>query len=491
MRNRFFKSLYWKLSAVFLLVLTIVGAAYAWLTFFSTEMYFFETSQRLNASVAQHIVNDVQPFIDGKPNTEEMNKIFHSVMVVNPSVEVYLLDSTGKILTFDAPKEKVKLTSVSLSPIQEFLQSDDKKLVLGENPRDVHKQKVFSAAPVVMNGMIYGYIYVILGGEQFDSIAERIRASNILSLGLRGFLLSLIGAGVVGLVALAFVTRKLRRMRQSVMAFKEGDYSQRVAIKSNDELDDLGASFNDMASTIQKNLEELNRADALRRELIANISHDLRTPLASIQGYVETLMMKEDSLNAEEKQQFLKTIFSSAERLGRLVQELFELSKLEAKQSQPKIEVFSMPELVNDVTMKFAPHAERNGVTISAEIPKSLPLVAADIGMIERVLQNLVENALNHTPSGGRVNVALARRDRKVVVAVEDTGVGVAEKDLPFIFERFYSARSRTQVNNSGAGLGLAITKKILEAHHEKIQVQSRVNEGTRFTFELPAANQR
>ncbi len=487
MPKRFFKSLYWKLSAVFLLALSLVGAAYVWLTFFSTEMYFLETSQRLNASVAQHIVEDIQPFIDGKPNIAEMNKIFHSVMVVNPSAEVYLLDSTGKILTFEAPKEKVKLTEVSLAPIREFLAAGEKKLVLGDNPRDILKPKIFSAAPVTMNGMTYGYIYVILGGEQFDSIAERLRGSNILSLGLRGFLLSLLAAGIVGLVALAFVTRKLRRMRNSVMAFKEGDYSQRVVVTSNDELDDLGAAFNEMASTIQKNVEQLNNADALRRELIANVSHDLRTPLAAIQGYLETLMMKESSLTDEERQRFLKTTFNSTERLGKLVQELFELSKLEAKQSQPKPEPFSLPELVNDVTMKFGQLAERSGVKIAADIPKSLPLAVADIGMIERALQNLVENALNHTPSGGRITIALARRDGKLAVTVEDTGVGIAEKDLPHIFERFFSVRSRTQPNRNGAGLGLAITKKILEAHQQVIHVQSHVNEGTRFMFELPA----
>jgi signal transduction histidine kinase len=172
--------------------------------------------------------------------------------------------------------------------------------------------------------------------------------------------------------------------------------------------------------------------------------------------------------------------------LGKLVQELFELSKLETKQSQPMPEPFSLPELVNDVMMKFAQLAERGGVKIAADIPKGLPLAVADIGMIERVLQNLVENALNHTPSGGCITVALARCDGKLTITVADTGIGIAEKDLPHIFERFFSVRSRKQTRN-GTGLGLAITKKILEAHGATIRVQSRINEGTRFTFELPA----
>jgi signal transduction histidine kinase len=487
MLRGFFRSFYWKLSAVFLIVLTLVGTAYIFLTFSSTGKYFAETNQRLNASVAQHIVDDIQLFPDGKPNLKAMNDLFHSVMVVNPSVEVYLLDAEGKILTFDAPKEKVKLTSVSLEPIHEFLASGGKKYVLGDNPRDMHKPKVFSAAPATMNGMVYGYIYVILGGETYDSIAERIRESYILTLGLRGLLVSLVAAGVIGLVALAFVTRKLRRMTASVKAFKEGDYSQRVTTTSNDELDQLGSAFNEMAATIQSNVEELSKADALRRELIANVSHDLRTPLASVQGYIETVMMKDETLTAEERLQYLKTIFTSTERLSKLVQELFELSKLEAKQSQPKPEPFSMPELVNDLTMKFAPQAEASGISISADVPKNIPLVNGDIGMIERAMQNLIENAIAYTPRGGQVKVVLQQRNRKVQTQVEDTGVGIAEKDIPLIFNRFYQARTRKN-SNAGAGLGLAITKKILEAHGEDIRVESRVHVGTKFVFELPAA---
>ncbi len=488
MLREFFRSLYWKLSVVYLVLLLLVGAAYTYLTLFSSEMYFAETSQRINASLARHIVEEIQPFIDGQPNFKGMETLFHNVMVVNPSVEVYLLDGQGNLLAFDAPNKKVIVPFVSLDPIKEFLASEGKKLVLGDNPRDIHTPKVFSAAPVTMNGMVYGYIYVILGGEEYDSIADRIRVSYILALGLRGLLLSLIAAAVIGLVALAFVTKKLRRMTKTVMAFKEGDYGRRVLVASHDELDALGAAFNDMAQTIQQNVEGLNKADALRREIIANVSHDLRTPLASMQGYIETVLMKNKTLTEDERHDYLRTILSSTERLSRLVQELFELSKLEAKQIQPHLEPFSMPELVNDLTAKFVPQAQKTGVTIAVELPKGLPLVSGDIGMIERAMQNLLENAIRYTPHGGKVTVAVEQRNTKIRTRVEDTGVGISEKDLPLIFNRFYRARMR-ETSSGGAGLGLAITKKILEAHGEGIEVESRVNEGTKFVFNLPVAN--
>lgn len=485
-RRGFLRSLYWKLSAVFLVLLLLVGAAYTYLTLFSSEMYFAETSQRLNAALARHIVDDIRPFVDGKPNLDGMHKLFHDVMVVNPSVEVYLLDENGAIITFDAPKEKVTLTAVSLQPIKEFLTSNGRKLVLGDNPRDIHTPKVFSAAPVIMNGRTYGYVYVILRGEEYDSIADRIRESHILTLGLRGLLLSLIAAGVIGLVALGFVTKKLRRLTTTALAFKDGDYSQRVRITSHDELDELGRAFNAMADTLSRHVKELERTDALRRELIANVSHDLRTPLASIQGYLETVLMKESNLTAEERHNYLEVIFSNTERLSKLIQELFELSKLEAKQTQPHLEAFSLVELTSDLLQKFTPIAEKKGVKLLTRLPERVSPVRADIGLIDRAIQNLLENAIAYTNRNGEVRIILEEHAGRVRVKVEDTGIGIDPADLPYVFDRFYQAR--TKGKTGGAGLGLAIVKKIVEAHGEEIAVESRVNEGTRFTFELPLA---
>jgi signal transduction histidine kinase len=486
MRGKFFQSLYWKLSTIFLFLLVLVGAAYTYLTLFQTEMYFAETNQKLNAMLADHIVREIQPFVDGKPNFKAMDGIFYDVMVVNPSVEVYLLDAEGDILTFSAPPDKVTMKSVSLGPVREFIASGGTGFLLGDNPRNPNSPKAFSAAPVVINNQLYGYIYVILGGEEYDSVAQRIVDSHILTLGIRGLLLSLMGAAIIGLVAIAFVTRKLRRITKTVNLFKEGDTTQRVTVTSTDELDQLGAAFNEMADSITRNIEAVRHSDTLRRELIANVSHDLRTPLASMQGYIETVLMKNETLSDDERQEYLKTILSSSERLTNLVHELFELSKLEAHQVEPHPEPFSLPELINDLTMKFLPQAEQQEVRLSATTQQGLPLVHGDIGMIERVLQNLIENAIKFTPPGGSVVVESLRADGKVLTSVRDSGVGIPEEEIPHIFNRFY--RARTKPDTPGTGLGLSIARKILELHGGHITVKSRVNEGTTFMFELPAA---
>jgi len=485
--RRFFRSLYWKLSAIFLVLLTFVGAAYIYLTIFSTEMYFAETSQRLNAQLAQHIVEDISPILaDGSLNHEALNTLFHSVMVVNPGVEVYLLDSTGTILAFDAPPEKVKLRSVSLAPIQEFIGSGNREVILGDNPRDEHEPKVFSAAPMYRDGVVQGYVYVILRGEEFDSVAERIFSSGILQLGIRGFGLSILAAAVVGLLALALVTGKIRRVTRTALAIKGGDLSQRVRITSNDEMDELGEAVNAMADTLAQHVEELKRTDTLRRELIANVSHDLRTPLASMHGYLETILMKGEDLPVEQHERYLGIIMSNTERLRKLVRELFELSRLEAKEMTPELEPFSLAELVNDLMQKFTPAAREKDVKLVARFSQEIPRVVADIGMIDRVLNNLMDNAIAHTGSGGQVCVSLDQEDGKIVTRFEDTGVGIASDDLPFIFDRFF--RARRDEKRGGAGLGLAISKRIIEAHGERISVRSEVHRGTSFAFSLTVA---
>lgn len=488
MIRRLVHSLYWKLSALFLVLLLFVGAAYMYLTLFSSEMYFAEASQRLNAELARHIVVGVQPFfVNHQPNQTILGELFHNVMVVNPAVEVYLLDPNGSILAYDAPKEKVTLTSVDLAPIREFLNSDGKRLILGDNPRDAHKPRVFSVAPVETDGKTDGYVYVILRGEEFDSIAERILSSHILSLGVRGLLVSVCAAAAIGLVAIATVTKKLRRLTQTALAFRGGDYARRVPVTSNDELDELGRAFNTMADTLAEHVEDLQRTDALRRELMANISHDLRTPLASIQGYLETVLMKDASLTAEERRGYLDVILSNTERLSKLVHELFELSKLEARQTQPHLEPFSIAELASDLLQKFAPIAGKKEVTLAADFADNLPPVVADIGLIDRVLHNLLDNAITHTKPGGEVHIILRQLGNTVRICFEDTGVGIPESDLPFVFERYYQVRSGR--SSGGAGLGLTIVKKILEAHGEQISVTSRVGEGTRFEFTLPVVS--
>ena len=481
-----FSSLYWRISATFLLLLLVLSAVYLYVATFTAEMYFQEASQRLNSTVAAHIASDITPFVDGKVNTEALERVFHNVMVINPSIEVYLLDTTGLILSYYAPNKTMRRKSVSVEPIHEFIRTEGKTFVMGLDPKKEDGEKVFSAAAIEKDGLLEGYIYVILEGEEYESTTSFLIGSYILRLGTRTILISLAAAILIGLIAIRSITRNIRTIRKTMRDFTSGKLDARISLPGKGELTDLAESFNRMADTIVQNMEEIKTLDTLRRELVANVSHDLRTPLAIIQGYVETVLMKEDALNPQDRLRYLSTVLSSTERLRKLVEELFELSKLEAKQTKPAPELFSIAELVQDVAQKFDVLARERSITINTILPRNLPPVHADIALIERVLQNLVENALKFTPESGVITLELSPSPSGVEVNVVDTGQGISPEDIPHVFERYRQGAKGMNSFDQGTGLGLAIVKKILEAHGVTISVRSKVQEGTAFSFQLP-----
>jgi signal transduction histidine kinase len=410
------------------------------------------------------------------------------MMVLNPMVEIYLLDASGKILAyFLNPAERIVRTTVDIAPLQAFVQSAGHRPALGEDPRSATRSRPFSAAPLQM-GTDQGYVYIILGGERYDASLRMIRDSYYLRAGIVAFFLALAATAIVGLSLFFLLTRRLRSLSDAVRGFEKGDLARRVTVQGRDELGALGRSFNEMASTIAADVEKIRLSERVRRDLIGNISHDLRSPLASIQGYLETMVLKDPQLSPEERRTFLQVSLRNTAHLQRLVEELLELAKLDARQVQLRPEPLQIAELAQDVALKLAPEAQGAGVSLTVEPAGDLPLVRADVGMIERVLTNLIENALRFTPSGGSVRAILDAAPQAVRVTVSDTGAGITPEDLPHIFERFYRADKSRDRTRGGAGLGLAIARQIVELHGSSLDVQSRPGEGARFSFLLPAS---
>lgn len=483
--------LFLKLSGAVLLLLLIVGAAYVAIGAYTTEDYFAEVNQKLYGSIADHTVAEVKPLVDGAVDTNQIKDIMHSMMVINPSVEVYLLRPDGHIITYVAPNKHVQLEEVDLAPVRRFLATgrDQRPLLRGDDPRHPERPNVFSAAEIRDEaGVLEGYVYIILSGEEHESVAQLLQGSYVRRTGLTLFFLSLLAAFGVGLLLMFYLTRNAREVVSKVERFQEGDYSARVRVDDAGEFAAVGQAFNSMAARIESNIGEMKQLDRLRRELIANISHDLRTPLAVMQGFVETLLMKNDTMGAEERARHLSTVFNSGERLRSLIGQLFEYSKLEARQIEPAKEAFDAGELALDVANKFSVLAEQRGVTVDVDVPRDLPRIFADLGLVERVLNNLMDNALKFTPSGGRVLLQLRPTHEAVEIRVADTGPGIPEAELPYVFDRYRKGERTRSGRNTGAGLGLAIVKKILELHDSGIEIQSKLREGTAFVFELRTA---
>lgn len=485
-RKLFTNRLYWKISSTLLALLVVLGVMYVAITVYTEKQYFQEVNQRLYGSVADQIVKEVKPFVDGEVDTTAIQDIMHAMMLINPNIEVYLLDKTGKIITYVAPYKKVKLTEVDLQPVKDFIKAEDEPFMLGDDPRNPGEKKVFSAASIMEENTLAGYLYVILASEEQAAVTTSLYNSRMIKLSSQLFFITLLGAMAIGLLALWYITRNLRTIIETVKRFKEGDYKARIANDSKGDLTVLADTFNEMADQIMANIEQIKSVENLRRELIGNVSHDLRTPLAIMQGYIETMLLKEKTITEADRRKYLEIVLSSSEKLSHLVSQLFEYSKLEANQIQPEKEPFFIADLAQDVFQKYQILAEEKQINLKLELDENLPLVFADLGLVERAMQNLIDNALKFTPSGGDVTLELIPSDRHVEVRIADTGPGIPESEQTYIFERYRQADPNRKSKQKGAGLGLAIAKKIMELHNSALQVKSRPNEGSTFFFRLP-----
>ena len=481
-------SLYWHIAVTLLFLLLGLGGGYMVITSIAARTYVQEINQQLYGDVAEHLVRETQPLKAGTVDTAATHDIMHSMMVINPSLEVYLLDTTGQIIDYVVPYHDVELDQVNLEPVHQFLRTESSELILGDDPKMPGTQNIFSAAPIYEGEQLSGYAYVILAGEPQLAVTNELRKHYILSLGGRLFYLILAAALLIGLVAFWQLTKNLRRIVKVVKRFQEGDYDARISREEQGNLAILGTTFNEMAEKVTESIEQLKSVDRLRQELIANVSHDLRTPLAIMQGYVETLQMKENELSPEQRRKYLQTIMDSSERLSHLIAQLFEYSKLEANQIVPEKEPFLLQELCQDIIFKYQVLAKEKAITLDWQAPRDLPMVFADIGLVERVLQNLLDNALKHTPPEGQVSLMLENAPQGVQVRIADSGPGIPEEQQAHIFERYRQLKGPKERQVTGSGLGLAIVKKILDIHQSSIQVRNREKVGAEFSFQLPLA---
>jgi two-component system, OmpR family, sensor kinase len=487
-----FKTLYYKLAVVLVGLFCLIGVLYIQLTLYTTRLYFQEVNQKLNRTLADNLATEKILMEDGRVNEKALQDIFHMLMVVNPGIEVYLLDPNGTILAFSAPPGKVKRQKVAKAPLRSFLNKTDAFPILGDDPRDLKRHKVFSVAPIPLKGQLNGYLYVILGGEGFDTVVEMLQGSYILRLSIWAAAGGLLFALLTGLLLFFRLTLRLRRLTADMETFRQSDFSEYPDYLSSfkggsgDEIDRLGSIFSQMAERIIHLIKELRHIDTLRRELVTNITHDLRTPLTSLRGYLETLFLKEGELTLDEQRDYLAIAIKHSKQLGKLVSELFELAKLDSPDVQVHMESFSMGELMQDIVQKFHLIAEEKKIRLQANFGEDLPFVFADIGLIERVFENLIENAIRYTPENGSITIATVLKGESLMVQVSDTGSGIGSADLPRLFDRSCLLKRERPKDAEGAGLGLAITKRILELHGSDIKADSVVAVGTTFTFTLP-----
>ena len=486
-----------RLSLAFSLLLITCCGVSAWLQVRSSDLRQEEVIQGLSRGLAAHIAERSELMGAGGLRPDAVRRLFGQLMIVNPSVEVYLLDNGGRITGNDAPPGHVKRDRIDLAPVRRFL--DGAPLpILGDDPRSAAARKVFSAAPLRgVGGRPMGYIYVILLGETRDALAARAAARAVLRNTLRTMGLVAVLGLIAGLIAFRSITRPLRRLAGDLGGFDPGadpallpapDHDApratgSAASNARDEIAVLETAFAQMKARIGEQWSALARSDRERRELVANISHDLRTPLTSLHGYLEILALKGDALSESERHRYLTTALAQSDKVGKLAQSLFELARLEHGIVAPQWEDFSLADLVQDVLQKFELAARGKGVALEARIPPRPPNVHADVAMIERVLTNLIDNAIRHTPGGGTVRIELERRGEQIAVTVADTGPGIAPESRAGLFQRALHAGEAHR-----GGLGLLIVQRMLQLQRSEIGLLDRQGMGAVFEFLLQGA---
>jgi len=484
-----------RLSLVFAALLLACGLATGLLLMRAAATQEQEVVQRLSVGLAAHIA-DQWPLLgpDG-PNAEGLHTLFGQLMAVNPSAEVYLLGPGGEVLAEAATPGHVLRQRVDLAPVQRLLRGEPLP-ILGDDPRSPSARKVFSAAPLRAAGRDAGYLYVVLLGEAHDALASHLSLDQVLLTGVGPLLFVLLAVLSAGLLAFRWVTRPLRALTVDVQRFESQGpaalptpLATGQIIDASDEVLALRLAYVQMTQRIAGQWQALAAKDRQRRELVANISHDLRTPLTSLHGYLETLKLRADRLSEDERRRYLDVALGQSLKVGRLAQSLFEWARLEYGGVEAECDDFPLIDLLQDVLQKFELAAQARQIALRVQLPAGLPDVQADLGLIERVLTNLLDNAIRHAPVGGWVEVAVRACTGGAELAVSDNGPGVPPALRQHLFERpSFQSGEHSRADPASGGLGLVIVQCILRLHGSEIRLDNGpADGGAVFRFRLQA----
>ena len=463
MRNWPF-SLQFRLIASFVLVLALTLSAVSW---------FVSTAFEAEAEQQQHEREDVRAarvqatfaaYFDAHGSWEGVEPVLEQASFLY-GWRIVLSDNHGRVL--------------GDSHGQEALRAGEEHEQKASESGEEHEPSSTVGMPVLSDGEKVGSLRFILDGPPSGESHEEPSESDLITRVNRSLIWTGLAVGGAGVLLIAFISRRvllpIRSLSAAAVRFGKGDLSQRVAPATRDDVGQLGETFNAMA-------EELQRTELQRRNLMADIAHELRTPLANVQGYVEAI--GDGILQADETT--IETLHRQIAHLTGVVEDLRLLTLAEAG----ALPLYPQPHDTNDILAAaeaaFLPRAKSAGVTIEAH-PSASPLtLLVDRNRVDQVIHNLVENAIRHTPPGGRVTLSTARASGMARITVADSGPGIPPEFLPRLFDRFYRADPSRARATGGVGLGLSIAKQLVEAHGGRLWAESTPGAGSRFIFELP-----
>ncbi|OXS61494.1 signal transduction histidine kinase [Bacillus sp. V-88] len=403
----------------------------------------------------------------------ENNEIFHmfETLATMTDQEIVIVDSNGQVLANSGLPSFEENRKITMEPI--LLGKDEKIPRYEYYDRLLNERFIYIGRPIFdRNEKYIGSMYVFSSIEPITQSLEVIKNLLILA-GIGSILLA---TGLIYIVSKR-LSRPLLDMVSVTRGMAKGELNSRVGITTGDEIGTLGRSINDLAI-------ELESYRANRQEFFASVSHELRTPIAYVDGFAKVL--KEGLYESEEeKDKYLSIIEQETTRMTKLVNDLFELSKIEEGHFHLQLEKIDLIEVIENTLEKTRLKAKEKGLLLSVDSIISIPSILADGLRVEQVLINLVENAIRYTEEG-YIKIKLFSDESKVVLEIEDTGIGIPENEIPFLFDRFYRVEKSRSRQYGGTGLGLSIVKHLVSLQNGSIDVQSKVGKGTKVSLEFP-----
>jgi len=413
-------------------------------------------------------------------------------VLYSPKTGLYLLDNEGRVLA-SGGEDRADWSSyrVDLDPIRAAAADSPNAPLVADDPDYEGHKCLVAARPLYSGGDQVGWLYVVSRATDIANVAPGLIKSYAVRTAITVALITLAIGVLLTITMMALLTRPLIALTRVVERVRDSGFSQELCgslvpnCGRDDEIGRLSRTFRDTFERLRLEMQRVQQTDARRREMIASVSHDLRTPLTALIGQLDTVRMKADSLGPEEQQALIARAAQNAQHLKRLTDALAELARLDSPDFETHPEPIALGELVDDVVQRFSGRAADAGLELALDYPDGLPLTRVDAALIERALSNLLDNALRVTPSGGKVLVRVVRDATGVRVEVSDTGPGVALEDQPRVFERFYQATRHRDLRGS-SGLGLAIVKRVAELHGGQAGLRSQPGKGSTFFIALP-----
>ncbi|BCE02257.1 sensor histidine kinase [Marinicellulosiphila megalodicopiae] len=490
MNIHFKLSLYQRLAISLTIMVIILLSVLLYATNSIEQQTKLKAEQNLHSQLAHHLVDDNQYLSDGKFDYETLKNLFHTQMLLGPAFEFYFLDPQGKILSYAVPKDSVLLDHINIDPLLESLNQDPIFPIFAQDPRSLNGEKIFSAAPIYKNKALLGYLYIIIGGQQYDTSYSIFSEQGEFSRELFLLVTVIISLLIFLLVLFYFFTHPLNKLKKYAdqIWLDQSDFDKQTQQNwpnSHNEIHQLGRSVNEMTRRLQKQYTQLQQLDTQRKGLLADLSHDLRTPLASLTGYLETLNIQED-LSEEQKKQFIDVAMKNAKQLTTLIDQLFELAYLEGGQVKLHKEHINLSEFLGDIIAKFQLQLNEKNIQLNFDADDHHLIIFTDIEKFERIISNIVDNAIRHSKHDDSITVSFSQHKHQCIIKIKDTGVGIASEELSYIFDARYQASNSQNKANKNVGLGLAITKNLAALLEGTIQVKSELGKGTEFSFTLP-----